>query len=282
MTSKSRFWADLTTQDFARLIASGQAAQTIAVLPVAAIEQHGPHLPLSVDTVLVEGVVAAALPHLAPDLKVLFLPTQAVGLSPEHARFPGTLTLKAETILRLWTDLGESVAAAGIQKLLLFNSHGGQVSVMDIVARDLRARLNMLVYSVSWFNLPLRDAQGGDVNARFGAEEHRFGIHAGDIETSMMLALSPSKVDMAQAQNFASTSQARAQQFDILGNGKSAKFGWQMQDYNPAGAVGNAAAATADKGRAVVEAAGRSLAQLLAEMDRLPLSTLVERPDFSA
>ena len=282
MTSKSRFWADLTTQDFAQLIASGQAAQTIAVLPVAAIEQHGPHLPLSVDTVLVEGVVAAALPHLTPDLKVLFLPTQAVGLSPEHARFPGTLTLKAETILRLWTDLGESVAAAGIQKLLLFNSHGGNVSTMDIVARDLRARLNMLVYSVSWFNLPLRDAQGGDVNARFGAEEHRFGIHAGDIETSMMLALSPSKVDMAQAQNFASTSQARAQQFDILGNGKSAKFGWQMQDYNPAGAVGNAAAATADKGRAVVEAAGRSLALLLAEMDRLPLSTLVERPDFSA
>jgi creatinine amidohydrolase len=282
MTSKSRFWADLTTQDFAQLIASGQATQTIAVLPVAAIEQHGPHLPLSVDTVLVEGVVAAALPHLVPDLKVLFLPTQAVGLSPEHARFPGTLTLKAETILRLWTDLGESVAAAGIQKLLLFNSHGGNVSVMDIVARDLRARLNMLVYSVSWFNLPLRDAQGGDVNALFGAEEHRFGIHAGDIETSMMLALSPSKVDLAQAQNFASTSQARAQQFDILGNGKSAKFGWQMQDYNPAGAVGNAAAATADKGRAVVEAAGRSLAQLLAEMDRLPLRTLVERPDFSA
>jgi len=275
MKTKSRFWADLSTQDFARLIASGQAAQTIAVLPVAAIEQHGPHLPLSVDTVLVDGVVAAALPHLAPDLKVLFLPTQAVGLSPEHARFPGTLTLKAETILRLWTDLGESVAAAGIQKLLLFNSHGGNVSVMDIVARDLRARLNMLVYSVSWFNLPLRDAQGGDVNALFGAEEHRFGIHAGDIETSMMLALSPSKVDMTQAQNFASTSQVRAQQFDILGNGKSAKFGWQMQDYNPAGAVGNAAAATADKGRAVVEAAGRSLAQLLAELDQLPLSTLV-------
>ena len=278
MKTKSTYWANLTTQDFAHLIESGEAAQTIAVLPVAATEQHGPHLPLSVDTVLVDGVVAAALPHLAPDLKVLFLPTQAVGLSPEHARFPGTLTLKAETILRLWTDLGESVAAAGIQKLLLFNSHGGQVSVMDIVARDLRARLNMLVYSASWFNLPLRDAQGGDVNALFDADEHRFGIHAGDIETSMMLALSPSNVDMAQAQNFVSTSQARAQQFNILGNGKSAKFGWQMQDYNPAGAVGNAAAATADKGRAVVEAAGRSLAQLLAEMDQLPLATLVKLP----
>lgn len=270
MNTKSRFWADLSTQDFADLIASGQAAQTIAVLPVAAIEQHGPHLPLSVDTVLVNGVITAALPHLPNDLKVLFLPTQAVGLSPEHASFPGTLTLKAETIIRLWTDIGESVAAAGIKKLVLFNAHGGQVSVMDIVARDLRARLGLRVLSVSWFNLPLLDASGQDVNALFSADEHRFGIHAGEIETSMMLALDPAHVDMAQAQNFHSTSQDRAQQFAILGNGKSAKLGWQMQDYNPAGAVGNAAAATADKGRTVVDAAGRALAQLLSEVAQLP------------
>ncbi len=275
MKNKSRFWADLSTQDFAQLIVTGQAAQTIAVLPVAATEQHGPHLPLSVDTVLVEGVIAAALAHLAPELKVLFLPTQAVGLSPEHARFPGTLTLKNETIIGLWTDIGESVAAAGIKKLLLFNSHGGQVSVMDLVARDLRARLDLLVYSVSWFNLPLLDARGHDVNELFGADEHRFGVHAGDIETSMMLALDPAHVDMVRAQDFASTAQDRAQKFEILGNGKSAKLGWQMQDYNPAGAVGNAAAATPDKGRALVDAAGRSLARLLTEFDQLPLSTLM-------
>lgn len=275
MKNKSRFWADLSTQDFAQLIATGQAAQTIAVLPVAATEQHGPHLPLSVDTVLVEGVIAAALAHLAPELKLLFLPTQAVGLSPEHARFPGTLTLKNETIIGLWTDIGESVAAAGIKKLLLFNSHGGQVSVMDLVARDLRARLDLLVYSVSWFNLPLLDARGHDVNELFSADEHRFGIHAGDIETSMMLALDPAHVDMARAQDFASTARDRAQKFEILGNGKSAKLGWQMQDYNPAGAVGNAAAATPDKGRALLDAAGRSLARLLTEFDQLPLSTLM-------
>lgn len=278
MTTPSRFWADLTTRDFAQLISSGQAAQSIAVLPVAATEQHGPHLPLRVDTALADAMVAAALPQLAPALKVLFLPTQAVGLSPEHAAFPGTLTLKTETILRLWTDIAESVAAVGIRKLLLFNSHGGQVSVMDLVARDLRARFGMLVYSASWFNLPLRDAEGHDLNALFSAEEHRFGIHGGEIETSMMLALRPEQVDMAQAQNFASTSQQRAQNFAILGNGKSAKLGWQMQDYNPAGAVGNAAAANADKGRALIEAAGRSLALLLDEMDRLPLSTLVGKP----
>lgn len=278
MTSTpSRFWADLSTVDFDRLVANAGAARTIAVLPVAATEQHGPHLPLNVDTLLVDGVVAAALPHLPQALSVLFLPTQAVGLSPEHAQFAGTLTLKAETILRLWTDIGESVAAAGIQKLLLFNSHGGQVSVMDIVARDLRARLNLLVYSASWFNLPLLDADGNDVNALFSADEHRFGIHAGDIETSMMLALAPHQVQMAQARHFRSTSQDRAQQFSLLGNGKSAKLGWQMQDYHPAGAVGNAAAATAEKGHAVLNAAGRALAQLLVEMDQLPLSTLSAR-----
>jgi creatinine amidohydrolase len=211
---------------------------------------------------------------LPADLPALFLPTQTVGLSPEHARFAGTLTLKAETVIRLWTDIGESVAASGVKKLVLLNAHGGQVSVMDIVARDLRARLGMLVYSVSWFNLPLRDAQGGDVNALFPPEEQRFGVHAGDTETSMMLALRPERVRMDLAQNFRSTSQDRAERFEILGNGKSAKLGWQMQDYNRHGAAGNAAAATAGKGQALLDASGRALAQLLDEIDRLPPNTL--------
>lgn len=273
---RSRFWADWSTRDFAQQRDSGSIDQLIAVLPVAATEQHGPHLPLCVDSALVDGVIAAALPHLAADVPALFLPTQAVGLSPEHARFAGTLTLKAETVIRLWTDIGESVAACGVKKLVLLNSHGGQVGVMDIVARDLRARLGMLVYGVNWFGLPLVGPGGEDVNALFSDHEHRFGIHAGDIETSMMLALAPEQVDMAKAQNFASTSEDRAKRFDVLGNGKSAKLGWQMQDYNPQGAVGNAAVASADKGSRVLDAAGRALARLLAEVHQLPLSTLTD------
>jgi creatinine amidohydrolase len=280
MRDASRFWADLSTRDLAALQASGDAARTIAVLPVAATEQHGPHLSLGVDTVLVDGVIAAALPHLPVDLKALVLPTQAVGLSPEHTRFAGTLTFSNETILRVWTEIAECVAATGIRKLVLFNAHGGNVSVMDLVARDLRARLGMLVYSVSWFNLPLLDAQGCDVNALFIPAEHRFGIHGGDIETSMMLALDPDHVDMSQAQNFASSAQTRAQQFAILGNGTSTKLAWQTQDYNPAGAVGNAANATADKGRALVDAAGRALAQVLSEVNHLSSDTLVNHTDL--
>ena len=272
MATRKVWWGDFPTTAFAAI----DPERTVAVLPVAAIEQHGPHLPLSVDTDLVEGIVAAALPELPEHLAVLFLPTQQVGRSVEHIRFPGTLTLSAETIIRLWTEIGESVARAGVRKLVLFNSHGGQVSVMDIVARDLRSRSELMVFSVNWFNLPL----GDEVDGLFTQEENRFGIHAGDVETSMMLALRPQTVDMEQARDFPSSSQDRAQKFEILGNGRSAKLGWQMQDYNPMGAAGDATRATADKGRAVIEAAGRQLALLLQEVAQVPLSTLVARPDL--
>jgi creatinine amidohydrolase len=274
MTNLSRYWADWSTRDFAELQRSSGLKNLIAVLPVAATEQHGPHLPLCVDSAIVDGVVSSAIARLTADTPALFLPTQAVGFSPEHARFPGTLTLKVETLIRLWTDIAECVAASGVKKLVLFNSHGGQAGVMDVVARDLRARLGMLVYSVNWHALPLLDPDGANIEDRFSAHEHRFGIHAGDIETSMMLALRPSLVDMTQAQNFPSSAQDRARQFPILGNGKSAKLGWQMQDYNASGAVGNAAAASVQKGQALVDAAGAALARLLAEIHALPADTL--------
>jgi creatinine amidohydrolase len=266
----SRWWADLSTRQFADLQVSGQAEQVVAVLPVAAIEQHGPHLPLSVDAILLQGVINAALPLISADLPVLFLPPQNVGLSSEHAAFAGTLSLSPTTVIALWTEIGLAVAQAGIRKLLLLNGHGGQVSVMDIVARELRGRANLLVYSASWFSLPLPDAVAG----QFSPHEHRFGIHAGEIETSMMRHLAPDTVHMEHAQNFASTAQHRAENYPLLGNGRIAKLGWHMQDYHPAGAVGNAAAASADKGEAVVQAAAQQLVLLLQELHRLPLNTL--------
>lgn len=264
-----RFWSQLTTRDFASL----DAAATVAVLPLGATEQHGPHLPLGVDTVLADGIVAASLPLLPPALPVLFLPTQQIGLSPEHARFAGTLTLSAETLIRMWNEIGAGVARAGVKKLVLFNAHGGHVGAMDIVARELRAAHGLIVYSVSWFNLPL-----GNAGAQFSAQEHRFGVHAGEIETSMMLALAPQLVRMGEAKDFSSTSQQRAAAYPLLGNGKSAKLGWAMEDYNAHGAAGNAAAATAANGQAVVDAAAQQLALLLAEVSRLPLSTANMEP----
>jgi creatinine amidohydrolase len=265
-----RFWADLATTDFDAL----DPVATVAVLPVAATEQHGPHLPLSVDTTLLEGVIAATLAALPASARVLFLPTQAVGLSTEHTAFAGTLSLSPQTLISLWTEIGAGVARAGVKKLVLLNSHGGHAGVLDVVARELRVRHGLIVYTTSWFNLPLGEA----VMGQFSAAEHRFGIHAGDIETSMMLALAPERVDMRQAQDFPSTSQARAARYAVLGDGRSAKLGWAMQDYNPQGAAGNASAATAAKGRALLDAAGTQFARLLQEVAQLPLDTVRPGP----
>lgn len=259
-------WDSLRSPQFKTV----DASRAVAVLPLGATEQHGPHLPLSVDTVLVEGVVNAALPHLSAQDPVWVLPTQALGLSTEHQAFEGTLTLSPETVIALWCEIGASVARAGFKKMLMFNAHGGNVGLMDVVARELRAQHGLLVYSSSWYNLPLDEA----ALAQFSAHEHRFGIHGGEIETSVMLALAPDLVDMSQAQNFTSSSQERAQRYPVLGNGKSAKLGWHIQDYNPSGAVGNAGAATAAKGQALVKSAGEQLAVLLRELMDLPPSTI--------
>ena len=280
MKLPSHFWSNLTSRQFSQLAASPDIAQVVAVLPVAATEQHGPHLPVSVDTTLVEGVIQACLPYLKAELPVLFMPTQAVGKSNEHIRFPGTLTLSAQTLINVWMELGACVARAGIKKLVLLNSHGGQVSVMDIVARDLRTAHDLIVFSTNWYTLPL----GADVLNLFPPDEHRFGIHAGDMETSMMLALEEKSgdrhIDMTQARDFKSTAQDRAAKYPILGNGSSAKLAWQVQDYNAMGAAGNAAIATAAKGHALIDAAGVQLARLLQEVSDLPLSTLNPIPHF--
>ena len=277
MDLPSKFWADLSSRHFSQLASSAVINQTVAVLPVAAIEQHGPHLPVSVDKTLVNGVIDAALPHLPDSLPVLFMPTQQVGKSNEHIRYLGTLTLSAQTLISVWTELGACVARAGIKKLLLFNSHGGQVSVMDIVARDLRTAHDLIVFSSNWYTLPL----GEEVMNLFTPAEHRFGIHAGDMETSMMLALREKYVDMKQAQHFHTQAEERAKNYPLLGNGTTAKMGWQIQDYNPYGAAGDASLATAAKGHAVIDAAGLQLARLLQEISSLPLSTLTDQPNHS-
>ena len=269
----SRFWAQVSAYDFALAQTNGLAADTVAVLPVGAVEQHGPHLPLSVDASLIDGVVAAAQSQLPADLPVLFLPPQNIGLSVEHTNYAGTLTLEPATLIALWTQLGACVARAGVKKLLLFNGHGGQVSVMDIVARELRIKHGLLVYSASWFGL-VDDA----ANQQFCAHEHRFGIHGGEVETSMMLHLAPETVHMERAQNFASTSEVRAGKYHFIGNGRSAKLGWAIEDYNPAGAVGNSAAATAERGAKMVKSAAQGLVALLGEIHDLPLSTVGNQP----
>ena len=170
----------------------------------------------------------------------------------------------------MWTEIGESVARAGVRKLVLFNSHGGQPEVMDIVARDLRVRHKMFVVSVSWFGLGLPDGL-------FPAHEMRHGIHGGMIETAMMLHARPELVQMDKADDFTPVTSTMAAEYDILSATGPAAFAWQAQDLHPAGAAGNAAAATADQGYQVIDHAAARLVALLREVDRAPLDLLRDR-----
>jgi creatinine amidohydrolase len=266
-----RFWADYTARDFAAL----PRDRLIAVLPVGAVEQHGPHLPLRVDQAILDGILAAALPLIPDDLPVLILPTLAVGKSDEHSAFPGTLTFTAATLMAMWSDIGDSVARAGVRKLVILNSHGGQIAPMDIVARDLRLRHQMLVVAVNWFAMGLPEGL-------FTEEENRFGIHAGDMETSVMRALHPDLVQMNHARDFRPLVADMAATNRHLGLTPAGKLAWAAQDLHPAGACGNAALATAEKGRQVIDHAARQIVTLLQEVHLMTLDHLDRLPDLDA
>jgi creatinine amidohydrolase len=268
----SRYWQELTTKEFASL----DAERVVAVLPVAAVEQHGPHLPITTDALINAGILERALVLAPSDLPILVLPAQAVGKSDEHMAFAGTLTLSAATLTAALAELGQSVHRAGVRRLVLFNSHGGQPQVLEIVARDLRIRSDMLATTCSWWRLGLPDGL-------FTDEERAYGIHAGGIETSMVMHLRPDLVREGERADFRSLGHRMAPDFRRLGpTGPDAGFGWQAQDLHPAGAAGNALDADAERGRALVEHAARRLVELLEEVARFPLDALAQAPEFPA
>ena len=234
-----------------------------------------PHLPLSVDRDILDGIISASIPLIPSDCPALFLPTCAIGKSDEHARYAGTLTLSANTLMAMWTEIGACVAAAGVRKLILLNSHGGQMAPLDIVARELRIRHNMLAVAASWFAMGLPEDA-------LDPYEAQHGIHAGEMETSMMLALHPEKVAMAHARDFVPLSVRLQAERALLGLGPGTRLGWQAQDLHPAGACGNAAAATAEKGQVFIDHAARQIVALLRDVDALPLSILENAADPSA
>ncbi len=254
-----RNWSDLTTHEFDQL----DKRNLVAILPVSATEQHGPHLPLSVDAEINRILVAQVLEIAPPDLPFLILPPVEVGLSPEHADFPGTLTLSAATIVDMLTEIGESVARSGIRKLALFNTHGGQSQILDLVGQRLRVGANMIVASLNAYRY-------WDAASAFGEAEAAYGIHGGAAETSIMLHARTGAVRQDMLANFENRASAMEQEFDhLLPYGRTVGLGWQMQDLNPVGAAGNATAATADAGAELVRQAAEKTVQILKDLVEL-------------
>jgi creatinine amidohydrolase len=256
-------WLGLTTQEF--------AADRIAVLPVAAVEQHGPHLPVGVDTYIAEAYLARVRALLPPDSPALFLPVQATGASDEHKAFPGTLTLSPETALRAFIEIGESVRRAGIRKLVIINSHGGNATIIDLAARQLRVNHNMLAVHCSW-------GRFGYPHGLFTDAEHTHGIHGGDIETSIMLAAYPELVRREKIADFKPSTYAMERDYTWLRADHPVGFGWMTQDLHPSGAVGDASLATAAKGEAALARGARAFVELLKDVEKFNLAGLATAP----
>jgi creatinine amidohydrolase len=263
----TRDWLDMTWQEFT----APERERWIAVLPVAAVEQHGPHLPVGVDTYIAEAYLDHVRRQLPAKLPVTFLPVQSIGTSDEHRAYPGTLTLSPRTMIGALTDIGESVHRAGLRKLVIVNSHGGNVAVMNLVALDLRVRFRMLCVTCSFSHF-------GYPEGLFGPQERAHGIHGGDIETSMMLAARLDSVRLGRMADFPSAAAAMEREFKWLRPDHPVGFGWMTQDLDPEGAVGDATAATAAKGEAALAFGARAFVELLGDVDRFDPDRLEEGP----
>jgi creatinine amidohydrolase len=256
-------WLDLTTQEF--------APPRIAVLPVAAVEQHGPHLPVGVDFYIAQAYLARVRALLPAPSPALFLPVQAVGASDEHRAFRGTLTLSPETALRAFIEIGESVYRAGIGKLIIINSHGGNIALTDLAARQLRVRHTMLAVHASW-------GRFGYPAGLFGEAERTHGIHGGEIETSIMLAAYPDLVRREKIADFKPVTYAMERDYSHLRADFPAGFGWMTQDLHASGAAGDASLATAGKGEAALAYGAHAFLALLRDVEKFDLRGLRPGP----
>ena len=243
--------------------APADAAKWIAVLPLGATEQHGPHLPFETDSLIAEAVVERLIGRLPDTAPVVFLPVEEVGYSPEHLHVEGTKSLEWDQAVRRWVRTGEQAHRSGIRKLVMLNAHGGNSPLMTIVATELRVRLSMLAVATSWtrFGLP---------EGIMDAERKHLDIHGGLIETSVMLAIHPDKVAMDKAGDFPSRQADFIRDYKHLRAYGPHAFGWTMEDLSRVGAVGNAAGASAEIGEKILDHAVNGLLDVLRDVEKHP------------
>ena len=229
---------------------------TLLVLPTAAIEQHGPHLPLATDTLINSILLGAALQRLPAETLVYVLPAVCYGKSNEHIGFPGTLSVSSATFMAVLRDLGASIAASGFKKLVLFNTHGGNSSLVDVVARDLRAEFGLRLFSLF--------GSGGAAFTGLGDQERAYGFHAGEVETSFLLSAIPELVHTGEyTQNYIADI---AKPELLKPENASATFAWLTRDIAPSGVMGDPNPSTAEKGALWIEEAATKIAAALTAM----------------
>ena len=250
-------WALRRAPDFGAI----DPENSIAILPTAAIEQHGPHLPVGTDTLIMEGMLDAFRKTCPDDLDPWILPIQTVGKSNEHLWARGTVTLTAATALQAWTEIGLSVARAGFRKIVIVNSHGGNLDLISILSRELRVDAGMLAVKCQWGNF-------GHPDGLYTDHERAFGIHGGDVETSLMLEFAPDTVDMSKAINFVSSAET-----DLVPPIGPISRGWIASDLNCDGTVGDATRATAAKGKATAQHQVAGFIDLLRRVKQMPVPT---------
>lgn len=263
----SRDWTEIRWAD----ASPAEVSRWIAVLPLAATEQHGPHLPLETDVLIADAYLARVRELLPQSTPATFLPVEPIGISTEHIDYAGTQTLATEVALKKWTAIGEDIARRGLKKLVIITSHGGNSAAMMLIAQDLRAHQKLFVVTTSWSRL-----SGAD--QLFPADEVRHGIHGGAIETSIMLARYPDQVHGDAIADFPASSIAMEQRYRWLSTQRPAPFAWQAQDLNPSGAVGNATLAVAAKGEQLIDQGARAFCELLAEVDNFDVNRLTKGP----
>ncbi|KQM33246.1 creatininase [Rhizobium sp. Leaf68] len=254
-----------TQFDDETITAGFQPSEIIAVLPLGAHEQHGPHLPFETDTLIAKGIVARLKAALPQDFPVTFLPVEPVGYSIEHMDVAGTKTLAFDEAVNRWLEIARAQHEKGIRKFVMLNAHGGNAPLMTIVATEARKRFSMLAVATNWtrFGLP---------EGLIAPQDKAIDIHGGDIETSVMLTLNPDEVAMDKAETFSSRQSEFTNRFTHLRAYGPHAFGWMMSDLNSLGVAGNAAAATAEKGEQIIAHSVRGLIALLEDVRAFDVS----------
>lgn len=263
----NRSWQALTTVEAARLA----ARDPVAVLPLAAVEQHGPHLPLSTDLDIGLGLLAAAFDRLPADFPARALPPVTVGASREHARFAGTISLEPELLAEVIHAHGAALAEAGVRRLVLSNSHGGNRPAVETAALRLRDELELLVVTAHYFLLP-RPA-----GANLPEAEWRHGLHGGALETALMLHLRP---DLVRTEAIGA---ARSLGADLEGalrraapGNDAASIAWLAGDLHPSGVTGDASLADAALGQTLLDGYAEALADVIRDAREFPLERLAD------